>query len=109
MLEIRRLQPIVMRFEQLLHECGRHLPDYQACPLVPQGTLETIATAALERLTGWCGRAQALVTRLSTLQQEHSDLNLLAELLAHTHTSQHDLARFGAQGQLLYKEMFAFF
>ncbi|MBI5463017.1 MAG: hypothetical protein HY941_12600 [Gammaproteobacteria bacterium] len=106
-LEIARLQPIVARFEQLLRDCGGDLPEYQACPLVPHGTLELIATAALDRLTDWCGRMHALVARQSALHRERDNLNLLDELLAHTHTSQHDLARLGTHGQLLYKGLFA--
>ncbi|MBI5041697.1 MAG: hypothetical protein HZB57_11025, partial [Gammaproteobacteria bacterium] len=106
-LEIGRLQPIVTRFEQLLHDCGDHMPTYQACPLTPSGALEVIATTALEHLTAWCDRMQTLLTRRSALHRERDNLHLLDELLAHTHTSQHDLARFGAHGQLLYKGLFA--
>lgn len=106
-LEIRQLQPAITRFEHLLQECGHHLPDYQACPLVPHGTLETIAAAALEHLTGWCRCAQELTARLAALRQERGDLHLLAELLDHIHASQDDLTLFGRHGQLLYKELFA--
>jgi len=106
-LEIRRLQPIVTRYELLLRECGKHLPDYQACPLAPHGALEGIANTALEQLTDWCRRMQSLLTDQLTLQSERDNLNLLEEFLAHTPTSQQDLARFGTQSQLLYKGLFA--
>ena len=106
-LEIRRLQPIVTRYEMLLREYGSILPDYAACPLAPRGSLEGIAGTALQHLTDWCRRMQALVERRSMLQLERDNLNLLNEFLAHTPTSQQDLARIGTHGQLLYKGLFA--
>ena len=67
-LEIRQLQPIVTRIERLLHECGRLLPEYQACPLVPRGTLETIATAALEAATTYAKDRHAFGKAIAEFQ-----------------------------------------
>jgi V/A-type H+/Na+-transporting ATPase subunit I len=106
-LDIRRLQPLVTRYEQLLHECGARLPDYQACPLAPRGALDVIATDALAQLTDWCARMQVVAERRDALRVERENLQLLVELLAHTHASQHDLARFGTHSELLYKGLFA--
>lgn len=106
-LELRRLQPLVTRFERLLNECGAELPDYQACPLAPRGALENLAAEALDRLTDWCARMRDVLAHRDAALTQRGKLRLLDELLAHTHTSQHDLARFGTHSELLYKGLFA--
>ena len=106
-LDVGLLLPLVTRFERLLHDCGTYLPEYQACPLAPRGALDVIAADALNRLSDWCGHARMLAGQRDALCAERGNLQLIAELLAHTQTSQQDLVRFGTPSELLYKGLFA--